>query len=165
MTFAAFVAILMGSPLEGALLLVLFSVSHALEHLVTAKTKGALHNLNHISPKFALLIDRKGCFYEKSVREIAIGDIVHVKNGEVIPLDGIITEGASSLNLSHLTGESLPVNKKVGDLVPAGGRVLEESLAIKVTRTSQDSTLSRIIKLIEQASSAKPKIQSILDRF
>ncbi len=165
MTLAAFVAILMGSPIEGALLLVLFSLSHALEDLVSSKTRGALNNLNNIAPKFASLVDSEGRFFEKSVREITIGDVVNVKNGEIIPLDGKITKGTSSLNLSHLTGESLPVKKTVGDLVPAGARNLEEALFVEVTRTSQDSTLAKIVQLITQAAEAKPKIQHFLDRF
>lgn len=165
MTLAAFIAILMGSPIEGALLLVLFSLSHALEDLVSSKTRGALNNLNNIAPKFASLIDSSGRFFEKSVREISIGDIINVKNGEIIPLDGKVKKGTSSLNLSHLTGESLPVKKTVGDLVPAGARNLEEALFVEVTRTSQDSTLSKIMQLITQATEAKPKLQHFLDRF
>src|SRR5205085_2131126 len=107
---------------EGALLLVLFSLSHAMEHSVSKKARSALHNLNHIAPKFASLIDQNNAVFEKSVKEVTIGEIVIVKNGEVIPLDGTIIQGTSSLNLSHLTGESLPVVKTVGDIVPAGAR-------------------------------------------
>ncbi len=165
MTLAAFVAVFIDSGLEGGLLLVLFELSHGMEEAVSKKARSALHNLNHLAPKFAILIDTQGNLYEKSVREIGIGDKVLVKNGEVVPLDGIVVDGHSSVNLVHLTGESLPVPKEPGDSVPAGARNLEAALTIEVTRTSSDSTLSRIIHLITQAHEAKPRLQRWLDRF
>lgn len=165
MTVAAFFAVLIGSSIEGALLLVLFSLSHAMEEAVSKKARSAIHNLNHITPKFATLIDKDGTYFEKSVKEVIIGEIVVVKNGEFIPLDGKIVKGTSSLNLSHLTGESLPATKTKGEIVPAGAKNLESVLHIEVSRTSADSTLSKIIQLILAAHEAKPKLQSFLDRF
>ena len=165
MTTAAFVAIVMGSGLEGALLLVLFSLSHAMEEGVSKKARSALHHLNHIAPKFASLIDSEGTLFEKAIKEISINETIIVKNGEIIPLDGIIIKGSSSLNLVHLTGESLPIPKTVGDMVPAGARNLESALFISVTRTSSESTLSKLIDLIARAQESKPRLQTILDRF
>lgn len=165
MTLAAFVAILLGSGLEGALLLVLFEFSHGMENAVSKKAKSAIHNLNHIAPKFAFLIDSDGTIYEKAVCEIQIGEKILVKNGEIVPLDGKIIEGSSSVNLTHLTGESIPVSKNPGDLIPAGARNLEAAIAIEVTKTSSNSTISKIIELIIQAQEAKPKLQRWLDRF
>ncbi len=165
MTLAAFLAVTIDSGLEGALLLVLFELSHALEHHVSHKARSALHNLNHIAPKFAYLVSEEGILYEKSVREIQVGEKMVVKNGEIVPLDGKVIEGTSSVNLVHLTGESLPDPKTVGDAVPAGSRNLEAALVLEVTRTSSDSTLARIIKLITQAQEAKPKVQRWLDQF
>lgn len=164
MTLAAFLAVSINSGLEGALLLVLFELSHGMEEMVSHKAKSALHNLNHLAPKFAHLI-ADGVEYEKSVREIAVGEKVLVKHGEIVPLDGKVLEGTSSLNLVHLTGESLPVSKTIGDAIPAGARNLDAALVIQVERTSTDSTLSRIIKLITQAQEAKPRLQRWLDRF
>ncbi|OGN55256.1 MAG: cadmium-translocating P-type ATPase [Chlamydiae bacterium RIFCSPHIGHO2_12_FULL_44_59] len=165
MTLAAFVAVAIDSALEGALLLVLFELSHGMEDAVSSKARSALHNLNHIAPKFAHMLDQEGIFYEKSVREIQVGEILFVKNGEIIPLDGVIIQGTSSLNLVHLTGESLPISKTIGDTVPAGARNLEAALTIQVTKTSSDSTLSRVVKLITEAQEAKPRLQQWLDRF
>jgi Zn2+/Cd2+-exporting ATPase len=165
MTVAAFVAVFIGSGLEGALLLVLFELSHGMEDAVSNKARSALHNLNNLAPKFAFLIDDTGNLYEKAVREVGVGDKVLVKNGEVVPLDGIIVEGTSSVNLVHLTGESVPIPKQPGDSVPAGARNLEAALTLEITRTSSDSTLSRIIHLITQAHDAKPRLQRWLDRF
>jgi heavy metal translocating P-type ATPase len=165
MTLAAFLALTIDSSLEGALLLVLFELSHGMEDTVSTRAKSALHSLNKIAPKFAHVIDQDGVHYEKSVREIGVGEKVLVKHGEIVPLDGEVVEGISSLNLVHLTGESVPVSKKVGDTVPAGARNLEAALVIQVARTSSDSTLMKIIQLITEAGSAKPKLQRWLDRF
>lgn len=165
MTSAAFLALAIDSGMEGALLLVLFELSHGMEDMVSTKAKSALNHLDEISPKFAELIDPDGISYEKSVREIQVGEKMLVKHGEIVPLDGKVVEGVSSVNLVHLTGESLPISKTVGDEVPAGAKNLEAALVIEVTRTSADSTLARIIRLITDAESAKPKVQKWLDRF
>jgi len=165
MTLAALVCVLIGSGLEGALLLVLFKLSHALEDLVSKKARSALANLNNIAPKFASLLDNDGVAFEKSVKEVDVGALLIVKQGEVIALDGIVVKGASSLNLVHLTGESFPLHKTIGDTVPAGARNLESALVIQVTRKSGDSTLTRLMQLIMQAQEAKPRLQYFIDRF
>jgi heavy metal translocating P-type ATPase len=165
MTLAAFLAVSINSGLEGALLLVLFELSHGMEETVSNKARSALHNLNNIAPKFAHMVGSDGILFEKSVREIQIGEKTLVKNGEIVPLDGRVIHGTSSVNLVHLTGESLPVSKTVGDPIPAGARNLEAALTIEVNRTSSDSTLARIIQLITQAQEAKPRLQRWLDQF
>ncbi len=165
MTLAAFLSLFIGSGIEGALLLVLFELSGAMEEAVTKKTKGSLHRLRTLSPTIALVLDEDGSYFEKSVKEIEVGTRILVKAGEIVPLDGIVREGTSSVNLVHLTGESLPVVKKVDMEVPAGARNLEASLTVEITRKSADSTLSRIIDLITKAAEAKPTVQRFLDRF
>ncbi|MES2273576.1 MAG: cation-translocating P-type ATPase [Chlamydiota bacterium] len=165
MTLAAFVAVSIDSGLEGALLLVLFELSHGMEDTVSRKAHSALHNLNNIAPKFAYIVAEDGTLFEKSVREIEIGNKLLVKNGEIVPLDGKVLVGASSVNLVHLTGESLPIPKTVGDSIPAGARNLESALVIQVDRISSDSTLARIIQLIKEAETAKPRLQRWLDQF
>ncbi len=165
MTLAAFLAVAIGSGLEGALLLVLFELSHSMEDAVSKKARSAIHNLNHLAPKFAHVRAEDGTLYKKSVREIGLGMHVFVKNGEIVPLDGTVIEGTSSVNLVHLTGESMPIRKQVGDPIAAGARNLESALLIEVTRVSADSTLTRIIQLITQAQEAKPQLQRWLDRF
>lgn len=165
MTLAALLSVLIGSSLEGALLLVLFELSGAMEKLVSDKTKGTLIELNHLSPKFAYVLTEKGTTFAKAVRDISPGTLLLIKAGEIIPLDGKVKNGASFVNLLHLTGESHPVPKKTGDEVQAGSRNLDGTLTVEVTRTSRDSTLSRIVQLIIQAQEAKPQLQRFLDRF
>jgi Zn2+/Cd2+-exporting ATPase len=165
MTLAALLSVLIGSGMEGALLLVLFELSAAMENMVAEKTKGTLLSLNKLSPRTACVLDPDGTLYEKAVKEVAIKTHLLIKAGEIVPLDGFVIDGSSFVNLFHLTGESHPVPKKKGDEVQAGARNLDGTLTLEVTRTSNDSTLTRIIQLITQAQEAKPQLQRFLDRF
>lgn len=165
MTLAAFLSVLIGSGREGALLLVLFSFSGAMETAVRSKAKGAISSLRRLAPQKAFVVQPDGTLIERSVKDIAKGMQILVKAGEVVPLDGIVQEGTSSVNLVHLTGESLPLTRDVGDTVPAGAHNLEGALTLEVTHTSSDSTLARIIQLITQAQEAKPQLQRWLDKL
>ena len=165
MTLAALLSVIIGSGMEGALLLVLFEFSGAMENMVTQKTKSALISLRRLSPNTALVVQSDGTFIERSTREIAIGTPILIKAGEVVPLDGEVISGSSFVNLIHLTGESQPIAKRIGDQVQAGAHNLDGTLTLKVNRSSADSTLSRIITLITQAQEAKPKIERLFDRF
>lgn len=165
MTLAALLSVIIGSGMEGALLLVLFELSAAMENMVSDKTKGTLLSLNRLSPRFACVVSSDGTVYDKAVKEIPVGAHLLIKAGEIVPLDGTVIEGSSFVNLFHLTGESHPVSKKKGDEIAAGARNLDGTLTIAVTRTSGDSTLTRIIQLITQAQEAKPELQRFLDRF
>jgi len=165
MTLAAFSSVLIGSGMEGALLLVLFALSGAMEDAVTAKAKGAISSLHKLSPTKASVVEPDGRLIERSVKDIKVGTQILVKAGEVIPLDGEVIGGASSVNLVHLTGENLPVSKLIGDTVPAGGRNMEGSLTLTVTSTSAESTLSRIIQLVIQAQEARPALQRWFDKL
>lgn len=165
MTLAAFLSILIGSPIEGALLLVLFSLSGAMEDAVSEKAKGSISALYKLIPSKALIIKEDGEVYERGVKDIEVGVKILVKPGEVIPLDGIIIEGVSSLNLVHLTGESQPQTKKEGDPVPAGARNLDGALILNVTHTSGDSTIAKIIQLVTEAQEARPPWQRWFDKM
>jgi len=165
MTLAAFIALVIDSGMEGALLLVLFEISGALEETVSNKALSAIHNLNHLAPKFARVVGSDGSVYEKAVRDIEPGTLLLIQAGEIAPLDGKVKTGTSSVNLVHLTGESIPDLKEPGDELPAGARNLDAALVIEVTRTSGDSTLKRIIDLILQAQEAKPRLQRWIDQF
>ena len=165
MTLAALLSVIIGSGMEGGLLLVLFELSYAMENMVANKTKSALLSLNRLSPRFACVIAEDGTLYEKAIGEIPISTRLLIKAGEVVSLDGVVIEGSSFVNLFHLTGESHPVSKKKGDEVQAGAYNLDGTLTIEVTRTSRDSTLARMIQLITQAQEAKPKLEQFLEKF
>jgi heavy metal translocating P-type ATPase len=165
MTLAALLSVIIGSGMEGALLLVLFEISGTMEQLVSRKTTNTLLHLNRLSPRSACLIDDTGMLVDTAIREVAIGALLLIKAGEIVPLDGIVVKGNSFVNLVHLTGESLPVAKQGGDEVQAGCYNLDGTLTIRVTRASHDSTLSRIIHLITEAQEAKPRLERLFDRF
>jgi heavy metal translocating P-type ATPase len=163
MTLAAFSSVLIGSGMEGALLLVLFALSHAMEDAVTAKAKDALQSLHKLSPTTALVMEENGEVIEKSLHDVDVGAKILIKAGEIVPLDGKVIHGTSSVNLVHLTGENFPVTKTIRDDVPAGAKNLEGALQMEVTRTSTDSTLARIIQLVTEAQSQKPTLQRWFD--
>lgn len=164
MTLAAFGSVLIGSPFEGALLLVLFSISGAMEEAVTRKAKASIKSLHKLSPTRANVIGDDGIAIEKAIQEVPIHAKILIKAGQTVPLDGKILEGTSSLNFVHLTGESLPVTKAPGDQIPAGALNIDGALVVEVTHTSQDSTLARIIRLVTDAQEAKPTLQRFFDK-
>ena len=164
MTLAAFSSVFIGSGMEGGLLLVLFSLSGSMEDAVTAKAKGALSSLHKLSPTKACVIEPDGSLIERAVRDIPIGTKILIKANQVIPLDGSVIAGTSSVNLVHLTGENFPVLKTIGDAVPTGGRNLDGALTIEVSRTSTDSTLAKIIQLVTQAHETRPTLQRWFDK-
>jgi Cd2+/Zn2+-exporting ATPase len=165
MTLAAFSSVMIGSPMEGALLLVLFAISGSLEDSVTMQAKQSIQTLQKLSPTKATVISDDGLLLERSVKDIPPGTTILVKAGEIVPLDGTVIAGTSSVNLVHLTGENMPVTKKVGDAVPGGGKNLEGALTLHVDNASQDSTVAKIVRLVTEAQEAKPTLQRWFDRL
>lgn len=165
MTMAAFVALLMGSPFEGALLLVLFELSGAMEEAVLYKTQKALFALKELKPKRGLVLKEDGSVLERSICDITIGSKVLVPPGEIVPLDGIIIEGSAFINIAHLTGESLPISVTKGIKVPAGAKNIDGRIIVLVERINADSTISKITDLITSAQSSKPALQTLFDTF
>lgn len=165
MTLAAFSSVLIGSGMEGGLLLVLFSLSGAMEEAVTEKAKSSISSISKLSPTRATVVEDDGLHIEKALSDVNVGTTILVKSGEVVPLDGKVIKGISSVNLVHLTGENLPLRKTIDDEVQAGARNMEGALLLKVTHTSSDSTLARIINLITQAQEARPRLQRWFDRL
>jgi Cd2+/Zn2+-exporting ATPase len=164
MTLAAFAAIFIGNGFEGALLLVLFALSGAIEDTVSLKAKSAIMTLHGLVPTKACVVE--GAYTkERAVQDVTIGSLVLVRAGEIVPLDGIVVEGTSSISVAHITGESAPIRKGPAMEVPSGARVLESSLTIRVTHTSRDSTVSRIVELITHAHERKPKLERWFDKF
>jgi len=148
---------------SAAMILTLITVGKLLEAISKGKTTDALKSLIELSPATAtLLIDGK----ETSVKadEVKIGDIFIVRPGEKIPVDGIITEGCSSLDESALTGESLPVDKNPGNRISAGTINLSGYIVCRAERVGEDTTLSQIIKIVSDASATKAPIAKIADK-
>ncbi|CRX39055.1 heavy metal translocating P-type ATPase [Estrella lausannensis] len=164
MTLAAFSSFYVGSGMEGGMLLVLFALSSSIEEAVQSKAKSTLSALGKLVPTKALVILSDGTHQERSVKDISVGASILIQSGQVVPLDGRVVKGFSSANLSHITGESIPVPIKPGDEIPAGAQNDEGSLVVEVTKTEMDSTVSRIIKLVTEAQEAKPVLQRFFDK-
>ncbi len=164
MVVAALGAASLGEWPEGALLLFLFSLGHALEHYAMDRARNAIRALADLTPKTARL-RRNGVEQELPVSELRIGDTVIVRPGERIPADGEVVEGSSAVDQAPITGESIPVEKNVGDTVFAGTINGDGSLIFRSTKNPEDSTLSRVIEMVEQAQTAKSPTQRFTDRF
>ncbi|MBA3957396.1 MAG: cation-translocating P-type ATPase [Parachlamydiaceae bacterium] len=165
MTVAAFSSIFIGSGMEGALLLVLFAISGSMEDFVTTKAKSDISSLHKLSPTKACVVEEDGTLVERSVNDVQVNNTILIRSSQLVPLDGIVISGISSVNLVHLTGENLPITKQLNDEVPAGARNLEGALTLRVTRSSSDSTLAQIIQLVTQAQEERPVLQRWFEKL
>jgi len=154
-----------GAWAEGATLLFLFSLSGALEHFALGRTQKEIRSLFRDAPKFATVIDRLGGEREMRVEEIRAGMRLLIKPGAQFPVDGEVAQGATAADESNLTGESIPVEKKVGETVLAGTINLWGAVEIIVTKPASESALQRIIKLIREAQQQKAPAQQFTDKF
>ena len=164
MIVAAIAAYVLGQPAEAAMLVFLYSISEALEGYTESKTRSAVRSLMDLTPKTALLlIDGKE--REVSVEDLNPGDEFLVHPGQSVPTDGEVVAGASSLDEAPVTGESVPVEKGVGDVVYAGSINAEGSLTVKATKAFAENTISRIIQMVEEAQERKGESQRFIERF
>ncbi|MFC7185885.1 heavy metal translocating P-type ATPase [Halorubrum yunnanense] len=153
-----------GYFVEAATLAVLFSVAELLEDYAMDRARDSLRELMELSPDEAT-VRRDGAEAAVPTDDVAVGETVIVRPGEKIPLDGTVTEGESAVDESPITGESVPVDKAVGDEAFAGAINEEGYLEIEVTSTAGDSTLSRIIELVQGAQAEKTETERFVDRF
>lgn len=162
MVLAALGAAIVGAPFEGALLLFLFSFSNVLQRYAMDRTHNAIQSLLKLRPDQAL-VKRDGGTVSVKVEELELGEIVIVKPGEQIPVDGKLVEGDTFVNESSLTGESMPVAKSVGSDVFAGTINQSGGVEIEVKKRSEDSALARMVKLVAAAQAEKSKTQRFLE--
>lgn len=180
MLVAAIGAAILGEWAEGALLLFLFSLGHALEHYAMNKARKSIAALADLAPKTALL-KKDGKTEEVGIEQLSIGDIIVVKPNSKISADGVVVNGKSSVNQAPITGESVPVDKfpvedtgrdySADDDIKDENRVFagtingNNTLEIKVIKEAKDSTLSRLVKLVNEAQTQKSPTQLLTDKF
>lgn len=164
MVVAVVGAAFIGEWAEAATVVVLFGVAEWLEGWADRRANRAVRALLDLAPDTALVKIDSGTI-EKPVAEVGINVVVLVKNGERIPLDGVVARGNSAVNQAPITGESVPVDKQPGDSVFAGSINGEGSLEIRVTKAAGDTTLARIIRLVEDAQEQKAPTQRFVDVF
>lgn len=164
MIVAAVAAAGLGHWDEGALLLFLFSLSDALENYAIERTRRGISGLMRLRPENATLVrdDRE---HTIPVGELRVDDVVRVKPGERFPIDGLVIDGRAAVDESVVTGESLPVDKQPGDAIFAGTINSNGSLLVRMTRPASESTLARIVRLVEQAQEKKARFQRLIERW
>ncbi len=164
MLAAALGAAAIGEWEEGALLLFLFTLSGALESFALDRTRRAIEELAEIYPDTAVMRDADG-EVEVSVEALSVGDVIVVRPGERVPADGAVLKGTSTADQSPITGESVPVSKTRGDPVFAGSINGGGALEVRVEKLASESTLSKIIQLVEEAQQDPAPAQRLFDRF
>ncbi|MBD2728525.1 heavy metal translocating P-type ATPase [Nostoc sp. FACHB-892] len=150
--------------IDGAILILIFAISGALEGYAMARTERSIKSLMSLTPDTARVL-LQGKEEEIPISQLKVGDEIIVKPGELIPTDGIILSGYSTLNQAAITGESLPIEKTVGAEVFAGTLNGYGALQIKVHKPAQSSLIQRVIRLVEQAQTEAPPSQEFIDRF
>ena len=164
MVVAALGAAALGEWVDGALLLFLFSLGHALEHYAMGRARNAIKALGALVPNSAV-IRRNGKDEPTPIEQVKKGDLAVVKPAERIPVDGVVREGRSAVNQAPITGESVPVDKIPGEQVFAGSVNGEGVLVLEVSAAVGDRTLDRVIKLVAEAGTQKAPTQQFTDQF
>lgn len=165
MTVATIGAVAIGEDSEASAVVFLFALSELLESLSVQRARRAIQELLKITPQKANLVKADGSTEEVNIEALQISQIIRVKAGESIPVDGNVTNGTSSVNQAPLTGEAIPVVKNVGDAVFAGTINQDGSLEIKLSKLFSETKISQVIKLVEEAQSQRAASQKFVDRF
>ena len=164
MTLAAVGAVGIGAYAEAAWVLVLFALGTTLETYALDRTRRSVAALAELAPEVACVVDQAG---ERlvPVDEVAIGTLIVVRPGERMPLDGIVEAGTSTVDQSPITGESVPVDREPGDPVFAGSLNQLGALTVRTTRRSSESTIARVVELVEQAQGSRAPAERFVDKF
>lgn len=164
MTIAAGGALVIGEPEEAALVVFLFAVGELLEGVSAGKARDSIRALSKLVPKTARL-EVGGKTREVSAEKLQVGQLVQVRPGDRVPCDGAVIDGTSGVDESPVTGESVPSLKEPGAEVFAGSINAEALLRVRVTKAAEDNTIARIVRLVEEAESARAPTERFIDRF
>lgn len=158
-------AIIVGEAREGLMVVGLYTIGKMLEALAVNRARKDIENLIDLQPEHANLVGEDGKDKKVNPSLVEVGKIIIVRPGEKVPIDGKIESGTTSVNTSHLTGESVPVLKTVGDEIMSGSVVLDGVITIKTTAEFKDSAVNKILEMIEEASEKKSKTETFISRF
>ncbi|XWK86018.1 MAG: heavy metal translocating P-type ATPase [Phormidium sp.] len=150
--------------IDGAILILIFAISGALESYAMRRTERSIRSLMSLTPDTARVL-RKGGEVEMAIANLAIGDLILVKPGELIPVDAVIIEGYSTINQAAITGESIPVDKTISDEVFAGTLNGNGALKLRLEQPPESSLIQRVIRLVEQAQTETPPSQQFIEKF
>lgn len=165
MSIAVTGAVLIGQWPEAAMVMVLFTLAELIEARSLDRARNAISGLMDLAPPRATVRQADGSWLEVDVQSIGLGEVVRVRPGERISLDGEVVAGSSTINQAPITGESLPVEKRIGDQVFAGTINEAGSLEFRVSAAARDTTLARIIHAVEEAQGSRAPTQRFVDRF
>ena len=165
MAVATVGALLLGEYLEAAAVMLFYQIGELFQSVAVGKSRKNIADLMDICPDYANVETKEGQWEETDPDEVAVGSLILVKPGEKIPLDGTILEGVSCLNTAALTGESVPRDVKAGDDVVSGCINLSGVLKIRTTKEFEDSTVSKILELVENSSMHKAKSEQFITKF
>ncbi|MEM5312535.1 heavy metal translocating P-type ATPase [Paraburkholderia sp. JHI869] len=165
MTVASLGALAIGQSEEAAAVVFLFAIGELLESVAAGRARAGIKALATLVPKTAVLLDPRGKQRTVTAADLQIGDIVLVRPGDRIPADGVVLHGASSVDESPVTGESVPRPRTSGESVFAGSINVEGALQVRVDKATADNTISRIIQLVEQAQSSKAPTARFIEKF
>lgn len=157
-------AFITGEYPEAVMVMLLFQIGECLEDYAVDHSRDSIAKLMDIRPNFAN-IEKEGVLSKVSPEEVAVGDIIVVQPGEKVPLDGVVVEGTSSIDTSSLTGESALQKVTIGSTVLSGTINQSSMLQLKVTKTYENSTVSKILELVENASEKKAKTENFITKF
>ncbi len=164
LTISVIGASAIGEHMEGLMVIALYSIGKIFEGLAVDNSRKSIAKLVELQPEYAVVI-RDGDEVKCSPNEVKLDEILFIKPGEKVALDGVIIEGKSSINTQSLTGESLPVNLKAGDEILSGMVVIDGVLKVRVSKVYTESTISKIMNLIENASANKSKTEATISRI
>lgn len=164
MCLATIGALCIGDYPEAVFVMLFYQVGDLFESIAVGRSRDSISSLMDICPEY-VNIERNGKIEQIDPEDAAVGDIIVVKPGEKVPLDGIITDGTSSLNTTALTGESLPMDVAAGDSIISGCINMNGLLKVKVTKEYSDSTVSKILELVENSADNKAHTESFITKF
>ena len=164
MAIASVGAMVIGEYSEGVAVMIFYQVGELFQSVAVGKSRKNISDMMDINPEFAN-VERNGEVYEVKPDEVQVGETVVIKPGERVPLDGEIVFGSSGMNTAALTGESAPREVTVGDEVISGSVNINGLLKIRVTKPYSDSTVAKILELVENSSDNKAKTENFITRF